>query len=227
MGSPMHISEHGTGVAEGFEPSEPVAHGDGPGRTFRGVPFPATETSDDPACPGQGTDGMRVLLLGGTPFKTGLLEAEGFDLVGGEDFLGGDWGGAVAGVDELHDAGRGKGGKKGEFAQAVGGLDLTGLDIEALALEGPEQLLDVPALAIPFEICWASAAVLTTCVVSKRQCSGGSGPELGAHSRTSTTLRATLSGNGARCWRSQRGHISSTLPKRSSSCVRRAGRPGC
>ena len=29
---------------------------------------------------------MRVLLLGGTPFKGGLLEVEGFDL------LGGDWG---------------------------------------------------------------------------------------------------------------------------------------
>ena len=128
----MHISEGGTGIAEGFEPSEPVAHGDGPGRTFRGVPFPATKASDDPACPGQGTAGMRVLLLGGTPFEDGLLEAEGFDLVGGEDLLGGDWGGAVAGVDELHDAGGGEGGKEGEFAQAVGGLDLTGLDIKTL-----------------------------------------------------------------------------------------------
>src|SRR2546421_3553155 len=39
----------GTGIAEGFEPGEPVAHGDGPGRTFRGVPFPATKASDDPA----------------------------------------------------------------------------------------------------------------------------------------------------------------------------------
>src|SRR5438270_4087105 len=147
----MHISEGGTGIAEGFEPGEPVAHGDGPGRTFRGVPFPATKASDDPACPGQGTAGMRVLLLGGTPFEDGLLEAEGFDLVGGENLLGGDWGGAVAGVDELHDAGGGEGGKEGEFAQAVGGLDLTGLDIKALALEGPEQLLDRPALAIPFD----------------------------------------------------------------------------
>src|SRR4051794_28387491 len=81
--SPMHISEGGTGIAEGFEPGEPVAHGDGPGRTFRGVPFPATQASDDPACPGQGTAGMRVLLLGGTPFEDGRLEAEGFDLVGG------------------------------------------------------------------------------------------------------------------------------------------------
>jgi hypothetical protein len=94
---------------------------------------------------------MRVLLLGGMSFEGGLLEAEGFDLIGREDLLGGDWGGAVAGVDELHDAGGGEGGKEGKFAQAVGGLDLTGLDIEALALEGPEQLLDVPALAIPFD----------------------------------------------------------------------------
>jgi len=42
-------------------------------------------------------------------------------------------------------------------------------------------------------ICWASAAVLTACVVSNRQCNGGSGPEYGPHSRTSTTWRATLS----------------------------------
>src|SRR5438132_9950039 len=88
----MHISEGGTGIAEGFEPGEPVAHGDGPGRTFRGVPFPATKASDDPASPGQGTGGMRVLLLGGTPFEDRLLEAEGFDLVGGEDLLGGGLG---------------------------------------------------------------------------------------------------------------------------------------
>ena len=58
-----HFSRrHGRG--EGFEPGEPVAHGDGPGRTFRGVPFPATKTSNDPACPGEGSGGMRVLLLG-------------------------------------------------------------------------------------------------------------------------------------------------------------------
>jgi len=93
---------------------------------------------------------MRVLLLCGSSFESGLLEAEGVDLVGREDLFGGDWGGAVAGVDELHDAGCGKRGEEGEFDQAVSGLDLTGLDIEALALERPEQLLDVPALAIPF-----------------------------------------------------------------------------
>jgi hypothetical protein len=34
---------------------------------------------------------MRVLLLGGTPLEGGLLEAEGFDLVDGEDLRGGDW----------------------------------------------------------------------------------------------------------------------------------------
>src|ERR1700751_3549737 len=94
---------------------------------------------------------MRVLLLSGTPFKGGLLEAEGFDLLGREDLLGRDRNGSIAGVDELHDAGGGQGGKKGGFAEAFAGLDLTGLDIEALALEGPEQLLDRPALAIPFD----------------------------------------------------------------------------
>jgi hypothetical protein len=94
---------------------------------------------------------MRVLLLGGTPFEGGVLEAESFDLVGGEDLPGGDCDGAVASVDELHDAGGSEGGQEGEFAQAVSGLDLTGLDIEALALEYPEQLLDAPALAIPFD----------------------------------------------------------------------------
>jgi hypothetical protein len=55
---------------------------------------------------------MRVLLFGGTPFKGGLLEVEGFDLVGREDLRGGDWGGAVAGVDELHDAGAARAARK-------------------------------------------------------------------------------------------------------------------
>ena len=116
-----------------------------------------------------------------------MLEAEGFDLVGGEDLLGGDWGGAVAGVDELHDAGGGEGGKKGEFAQAVGGLDLTGLDIEAWRLRVQNSCSMFQRWRYHLTICWASAAVLTACVVSNRQCNGGSGPEYGPHSRTSTT----------------------------------------
>ena len=45
----------------------------------------------------------------------------------------------------------GKGGKKGKFTEAVCGLDLTSLDIEALALKDPEQLLNSPALAIPLD----------------------------------------------------------------------------
>jgi hypothetical protein len=64
---------------------------------------------------------MRVLLRGGTPFKSGLLKAEGFDLVGREDLLGGEWGGTVAGVDELHDA---AGDKEGKFNCNVGNFGL-------------------------------------------------------------------------------------------------------
>src|SRR6266446_3138488 len=150
-GSSMHTFEHGKGVAEGFKSGEAVAHGDGSGWTFRGVPLPAAEASDDPTRPGQGIGGMRVLLLGGSPFETRLVEAEGFDLVGREDLLGRGRRGAAAGADELHDAGRRQGGEKGEFAEGLSALDLAGLDVEPLALEGPEQLLDVPAPAVPVD----------------------------------------------------------------------------
>src|SRR4051794_34387709 len=98
----MHRSEHGPRFAQSFEPGEAEAHGNG----SRGL-SEAAKARDDPACPSQGTAGMRVLLLCGSSFESGLLEAEGVDLVGREDLFGGDWGGAVAGVDELHDAGCG------------------------------------------------------------------------------------------------------------------------
>src|SRR5271169_7082723 len=94
---------------------------------------------------------MGVLLLCRSPFELRLLQAEGFDLDGREDLIGGGRPGAVAGADELGDAGRRVGGEEGEFDEGLSTLDLAGLDIEALALEDPEQLLDVPALAIPLD----------------------------------------------------------------------------
>src|SRR5271167_365485 len=150
-GSSMHTSQHGMCCAEGFEPSEAVAHGEGSGRTFRGVSFPAAEAGDDPGGPRQGTGGMRVLLLWGSPFESGLVEGEGVDFLGREDLLGRDRRGAVTGADELHDTGRREGAEEGEFDEGLSALDLTGLDVETLALQGPEQLLDIPALAIPLD----------------------------------------------------------------------------
>src|SRR5271169_1744483 len=133
-GSSMHTSQHGMCCAEGFEPSEAVAHGEGSGRTFRGVSFPAAEAGDDPGGPRQGTGGMRVLLLWGSPFESGLVEGEGVDFLGREDLLGRDRRGAVTGADELHDTGRREGAEEGEFDEGLSALDLTGLDVETLAL---------------------------------------------------------------------------------------------
>lgn len=36
-----------------------------------------------------------------------------------------------------------------QLHQAAGGLDLTGLDVQALPFQGSEQLLDLPARLIP------------------------------------------------------------------------------
>ncbi len=79
------------------------------------------------------------------------MKAEGLDLGGREDLRGRGRLGAVAGAHQLHDAGRRNGGEKGQLDKGGSALDLAGLDVEPLALEGPEQLLDVPAPAIPLD----------------------------------------------------------------------------
>jgi hypothetical protein len=47
--------------------------------------------------------------------------------------------------------GGGEDGKEGRFTEAVCGLDLTGLDIEALALDRIQNSCSIAALAIPLD----------------------------------------------------------------------------
>src|SRR5271163_2490026 len=58
------------------------------------------------------------------------------------------WNGAVAGMNELHAHDRAAQRDDGELAQDLRRLDLAFFETEPLALEGPEQLLDVPTATI-------------------------------------------------------------------------------
>ena len=83
------------------------------------------------------------------------------------------------------DGGNQRGGGEVLERSVVGDVD--GLDIEALALHHPEQLLDRPALAKKWVICFAPTRVATGCGVNNRQCAGV--PPGGSTSRASTKDR--------------------------------------
>src|SRR5215831_8550120 len=140
----------GVTMPDTVESGEAAPHGKGAGRAFGGaVAFPAGEARDDPGGPGEGLGGMGIFLAGGPSFILELEGGEEFDLAGFEQFAGGLGHLAVAGADQPHDAARRQGGDDGELHQGVGGFQLAGFDVEALAFHHPEQLLDVPAQAIP------------------------------------------------------------------------------
>jgi len=129
---------------------ETAPHGKCAGRAFRRAgAFPAAEAGDDPGSPGEGPWGMGIFLPGSASFILELKGGEEFDLVGFEEVAGGLRHLAVAGADQSHDATRCSSGDDRELHQSVGSFQLAGFNVEALAFHHPEQLLDVPAQAIP------------------------------------------------------------------------------
>src|SRR4051812_27384346 len=141
------ISSDLEALIEGAEPLEAVVHGDGTGRFLGGVAFPTAEAGDDPAGPGEGGSGMRIALFFRAPLKVRLQGVERRDFVGGEGVGRRPGDGSVARLDQ-DDRGRMQRGQR-QLHQAAGGLDLTGLDVQALPFQGSEQLLDLPARLIP------------------------------------------------------------------------------
>jgi len=92
---------------------------------------------------------MRVLLEGGFPFEGRDERPERVDLLGAEGDSGVLFGSAVPGLHQLHDDGGGLGGDGDQLEQALGGIQLAILELKTLLLEGAEELLDGPTLAVP------------------------------------------------------------------------------
>src|SRR5580700_4280689 len=113
------------------------------------VAIPASELSDDPGGPSETFRPMGIFLELGLSFQ-GLVESKkGIDLTVVE--RQGD-GLVVATVTRLHelDDGGGSFGRNGNKPfQTLCGLKFAVLDLQALALQYPEELLDDPSLLVP------------------------------------------------------------------------------
>src|SRR5215203_551563 len=148
-----HIALRGNegGAAFGGLELEPaLEHDDGSGLAV--VAGPSAEAGADPCRIGERAPGVGVALSFGLAFEA---LAQGFDegqVVRAEGVGDGPeaalTGGAVAGMDELLDGDGGDKGRHGELAPGGVLADAHGLDVEALGLEGAEQLLDRPAAAV-------------------------------------------------------------------------------
>src|SRR5439155_11019691 len=130
---------------------ETVIDGDGAWRFRRGIAVPAAEAADDPGGPGEAVGRMRVP----EPFTLGLeilIEGgERCDLVGIEGKPDGLMTTAVARLQKLDgDDGR-LGSNRDQLEEPVGGSDLAVFEPEALRLEEAVELLDQPALLVPFD----------------------------------------------------------------------------
>ena len=106
--------------------------------------------------------GFEILVEGG----------ERCDLVGIEGEPNAAAGCAVARLQELDGDDRSLGGDGDQLEKPVGGGDLAVFEPEALGLEDAEELLDDPALLVPFDDAPGIFCMATAWVVRSRQCSG-------------------------------------------------------
>ena len=135
---------------DGIEAFEPVSHCDWSGGSFTFVAGPAAEASDGPGGPSEGSGWIGILLLGGAALQSRLQGVQDLDLsvVKNVDcrlivIVGG------AGEHQLHGLAGGDEGNDGELFEGIAVLNDALFNAQPLALDGSEQLFDVPALAIP------------------------------------------------------------------------------
>src|SRR5215207_6672639 len=148
-----HIALRGNegGAAFGGWELEPaLEHDDGAGLAV--VAGPSAEAGADPCCIGERAPGVGVALSFGPAFEALAQGFEEGQVVRAEGVGDGPEaalsGAAVAGVDELPDGDGGDKRRHGELAPGGVLADAHRLDVEALGLEGAEQLLDRPAAAV-------------------------------------------------------------------------------
>ena len=79
---------------------------------------------------------------------------------------------AISRLQQLDGDDRGLGGDRYQLEEPVGGGDLAVFKPEALGLEDPEELLDQPAVLVPFDDAPSLFCIRYGCVVRSRQCSG-------------------------------------------------------
>src|SRR5882724_4962535 len=123
-------------------------HGDGTGRSGVSGAVPSAEASNDPCCPGQRMGWERVSQTLGPPVDRWSEGLEHVEVFGLEGRRGGTLVSTATSMNELHAHHCGAQRNDGELAQGRGRFDLAFFNAKTLALEGSEELLDVPALAV-------------------------------------------------------------------------------
>ena len=114
------------------------------------VAIPAAETTDDPGSPSQAVRRMRVP----EPFAPGFEPLIEGSKCGDLACVEGNMGGllaTVARLQQLDGDDGGFGGDGDQLEEPLGGADLAVFEPEAVCLEDAEELLDDPALFIPFD----------------------------------------------------------------------------
>src|ERR1700726_1340305 len=144
----VHVSEFPSS-RHGLQRVQPMFEGDWAwGSCFRAA-VPSAEAGDDPGGPWEALVRMRV-----GPGGTAIGSVDGFE---GSDFCGreyesrGEGAVAITCLGELQDDDGGAGSDGDELEQTVGGVELAVFDLQALLLEGAEELLDHPAHSVPVD----------------------------------------------------------------------------
>jgi hypothetical protein len=108
------------------------------------VAVPTPEAGDHPACPGEASSRVRILLPFGLSLQRWDERFESLDLRLREDGRGGQLVLAVALLHQPHVYTGSFYRSRGELHQTVGGRQLTVLQLQPLRFCHPEQLLDIP-----------------------------------------------------------------------------------
>src|SRR6185436_18812901 len=145
-----HISE-APSSRDGVEVFEAMLHGDGTGRFGRRITVPAAEAADDPGSPGKAVGRMRVLEPIALSLEIVVEGGERCDLSGIEGKPNGLMAASVASLQELEGDDRRLGGDRDQLEEPLGGSELAVFKPEALGFEDAEELLDQPALLVPFD----------------------------------------------------------------------------
>jgi hypothetical protein len=113
------------------------------------IAVPPSQARDDPACPGEASWRVRVLLPLGVSLQRWDERFEGFDFRLREDGRSGQLMLAIAFLYQLNINAGGFYRRCGELHQSVGGRQLAVLQLQPLGFCHPEQLLDDPASLLP------------------------------------------------------------------------------
>src|SRR6266481_9316184 len=145
-----HVCFEEIALGDGIKTLQSVAHSDRSRGSLAFVAGPSAEAGNSPGGPGKTFGRIGIFLFAGAPLQSRLQRLDDLDLPFVEDMLGRLIViGSGASEHELHGLGGTDQCDDGKFFKGGSIFDDALLDIQSVALQGPKQLFDMPALAIP------------------------------------------------------------------------------